>query len=67
MSKMARVMDYEGGKKFIRDAKMGRRWEVTKRRVMKRTEGEKEEGKPKSIGAPSEKKKKRFRPGTMAL
>ena len=39
------------------------------RRVKKRKEGEKKhEGRPKSTGAPSEKKKmSRFRPGTVAL
>ena len=41
---------------------------MTDRREMKRQEKErKEEGKPKSSGAPTEKKKRRFRLGTVVL
>ena len=57
--KMARVIEYENGKKYIRDVKTGRRREVTRR---KRKEGEKkDEGNPKPIRASSEEKKKRWR------
>ena len=48
---MAWVIEYEGGKKFIRDLKMRRRCRLTDR---KRKEGE---GEPKFIGAPLEKNK----------
>ena len=59
---MARVIEYKDVKKCIRDVKMGRGWChrreccCERRKEVKR----KKEGRPKSTGVPSEKKK-RFR------
>ena len=56
---MARVIECENGKKHIRDMKMGRRWEVTKRRGRKRKEEEKKDkGKPK-LNVPPLRRRKR--------
>ena len=55
---MSRVIEYEDGKKFIRDVKMGRRWRVTKRRKRKRKEGEKSnEWNPNPSGHPQRKRR----------
>ena len=53
--KMARVIKYKDGKKFIRDVSMGRRWEVAKRRVRKRKEGEKKDEGSQILRPPREK------------
>ena len=66
---MARVIKYKDGKKYIRDMKMGRSWRVQEKREgrdrMKKEGKGKEDGRPKSGGPPTEKR--RFRPGTVAL
>ena len=69
---MVRVIKYINNKSYIQDTKIGRRWKVPEKRERKadkrggRRKKMRKEGGQKPSGL-STKRRRRFRPGTVAL
>ena len=67
-SNMVRVIKYKGGKRFIKDTKTGRSWRVPEKEGKEKQSRERKESERKTPELLEKKiKKRRFRPGTVAL